>query len=774
MDKLLFLLAFATMTPLWADELSYNRDIRPILSEHCFACHGPDDDAREAELRLDARAIALERGAIVPGSLDESELVQRIMTEDPDARMPPAGHRPLSSDQRETLRRWIQEGAKYQVHWAFVLPQRTPVPAVPEAYASWVRNPIDAFVLRQLLDRELKPAPEASKYALIRRLYLDLIGLPPTPRAVAAFVSDDSDRAYEKVVDELLASEHFGEHWARAWLDLARYADTKGYEKDNHRDIWRYRDWVIEALNQDMPYAQFTIEQLAGDLLPNPSTSQLIATAFHRNTMTNDEGGTDNEEFRTIAVKDRVDTTIQVWMGLTMGCAKCHSHKYDPISQRDYYRFYAYFNQTEDADRGDDAPRIKTPTEEQARGLAKLTGQLEAAKEDAASRDESDPRRDAAEQRVKDLEKQLANAEQASTSTPVMRELAKDKRRQTHIHVRGNFLDQGEEVEPAVLSSFAVNSATDPRNRLGVARWLLHEENPLTARVAVNRVWARILGVGFVETEEDFGTQGAYPSHPELLDWLAINFREELGWSHKQLCKFIVMSSTYRQSAVVSDAAQAVDPRNRWFSRGVRFRLTAETVRDQALAAAGLLSPRIGGPSVMPPQPEGIWKATYSKLRWQTATGSDRYRRGIYTYWRRTSPYPSMLTFDAGSREVCLIRRIRTNIPLQALVTMNDPVFVEASGALAKRVLDSGLSDDDTRLVSVFQRVLVRPPDEPELERLRQALAEARHEFQTHPKLAEELVHSANLESSEDSVTLAAWTVVANVLLNLDETLMRN
>ena len=745
-------------------EIRYNRDVRPILAEHCFACHGRDEEARKADLRLDEKTIAVEANAVVPGEPDDSELIRRIFSEDADEAMPPTGHAPLSDQQKQVLRDWIEQGAKYESHWAFLPPELPKIPSVPREMVNWPRNVIDNFIAVKLDDASLFPSREASTHTLIRRLYLDLIGLPPTPQEVGAFFDDKSGNAYENLVDRLLESPHFGEHWARIWLDLARYADTKGYEKDRHRDMWRFRDWVINAYNDDLPYREFTRLQLGGDLIPNATTDQILATAFHRNTMTNDEGGTDDEEFRTIAVKDRVDTTMQVWMGLTMGCAKCHSHKYDPISQHDYYRFFAFFNQTEDADRGDEAPKLKTPTAREQTQIAKLKAQIGVATED---KDQSES-----------LKKKLDDLEKAVVSTPIMRELSTDKQRTTQVHIRGNFLDKGEEVTAAAPSSFGGWPEEAPLNRLGVAEWLTDETNPLTARVAVNRVWARLFGIGLVETEEDFGTQGAYPSHPDLLDFLANAFQHDFEGSHKQLCKFIVMSATYRQSSKVTADAAKLDPRNRLLSHAPRFRLPGETVRDQALVAAGLLTRELGGPSVMPPQPPGVWKTTYSTAKWKAATGKNRYRRGIYTYWRRTSPYPSMLTFDAGSREVCLVRRIRTNIPLQALVTMNDPVFVEASGALAKLVLQIP-DDNDGRMVNAFQRALVRAPTAGEVDRLMKVLAEARAEFEADPKAASELsdaarVHIGGLEPGITDADLAAWTMVANVLLNLDETLMRN
>lgn len=759
------LATFPQQTHAEDPKVDFNRDIRPILAKNCFACHGPDRESREADLRLDTAKGATEehdgRRAIVPGKPDSSELIARIESFDPDQAMPPlASGGELTEAEKKLLRVWIASGAEYKVHWSFVVPRKAPLPKVSQA--KWPTHPLDHFVLAKLEEAKLSPTEAADRYHLIRRLSLDLTGLPPTPQEADAFVADKSKDAYEKVVDRLLKSEAYGEHWARMWLDLARYADTKGYEKDRHRDIWRYRDWVIDALNRDLSFDQFTIQQLAGDLLPNATNDQILATAFHRNTMTNDEGGTDNEEFRTAAVKDRVDTTMQVWMGLTMGCAKCHSHKYDPISQTDYYSFYAFFNQTQDADRGDDAPLAVTPTAEQKKKIAELEAAVKSLQEKSKGEDAS--KDDAA--KLKATQKALADARKAIPKTPVMKELPKNKRRKTTIHQRGNFLDPGEAVEEAVPQVFGSLPKDAPRNRLGVARWLVQKDNPLTSRVMVNRVWARVFGTGIVETEEDFGTQGLPPSHPELLDWLAVDFREN-GWSLKKLLRTIVLSSTYRQSTKVDETRLELDPQNRLLSRGARFRLSAEVVRDQALFVSGLLTEQLGGPSVMPPQPGGVWKSTYNTQKWKNAVGPQRYRRGLYTYWKRTSPYPSMLTFDASSREVCQIRRIRTNTPLQALVLLNDPAFVEAAGALAARMEEA--SDELNRKVAHgFRLTLIRPPTVEERRVLVELYRSLTDDYSQDKEASETLVKAAGNRSQD-----AAMIAVANVLLNLDETLMK-
>jgi mono/diheme cytochrome c family protein len=760
-----FLAVAGSMQTMAADQpVSFNRDIRPLLARNCFACHGPDEKARKGDLRLDTAAGATadlgDHRAVTPGNPDESELIQRIESDDPETVMPPpdSGHT-LTSVEKGLLRKWISAGGEYRIHWSFTPPKKAALPAVRQR--DWPSHAIDHFVLAQLESAGLAPSAAADRFRLIRRISLDLMGLPPTLEEADAFARDTSDGAVAKVVDRLLASEAYGEHWARMWLDLARYADTKGYEKDRHRDIWRYRDWVIDALNRDQPFDQFTIEQLAGDLLPNATNEQILATAFHRNTMTNDEGGTDNEEFRVAAVKDRVDTTMQVWMGLTAGCAKCHSHKYDPISQSDYYAFYAFFNQTQDADRSDDAPVLAVPTPQQAKQIADLEAAIKTLEEQVKASPDKSPA-----PLLESQKKALADLRKSIPKTPVMRDLAESKRRNTRIQQRGNFLDPGEAVEPAVLELFGSWFTDAPRNRLGVARWIVQAENPLTSRVMVNRIWARLFGIGLVETEEDFGTQGMLPSHPEVLDWLAVDFRED-GWSLKKLIRTIVLSSTYRQSAVVSKAKLEADPRNRLLSRGARFRLSAESVRDQALAVSGLLTRQTGGPSVMPPQPSGVWKSTYNALKWKDAVGPDRYRRALYTYWKRTSPYPAMTTFDAGSGEVCQIRRVRTNTPLQALVTLNDPAFVEAAGALSKRMARSE-GDVAAKINRGFRIVLTRPPEGEETARLVSLYQLLKSDFADYSQAAERLVKASQLEEGD-----AALIAVANVLLNLDEALMK-
>jgi hypothetical protein len=760
--------------PAAQPKLDYLRDIRPILANNCFPCHGQDEKKRQANLRLDNSASAYGKSdeghvAIVPGKPQASAVVARI-TAAGALKMPPekSGHR-LAPENITTLKRWIAEGAVYEPHWAFRPLRR---PAIPEIRnpQSAIRNPIDSFVLARLAAEGLKPSPEADRYTLIRRVSIDLIGLPPTPAEADAFVADRSPKAYEKLVDRLLASPHFGERWARMWLDLARYADSAGYGSDPLRpNLWPYRDWVINAFNRNLPYDRFVTEQLAGDLLPNPTSEQLIASAFHRNTMTNTEGGTDREEFRTAAVKDRSITTMQVFMGLTMGCAQCHSHKFDPITNREFYRFMAFFNQTEDNDQPDEKPTIPL--------LPEIQLERQTALKEEIARLETSQNTPESKALLESKKKELAAIK--PINVPVMKELPADKRRTSHVLTLGNFLMKGDVVEPGVPAAFNPWPKDAPENRLGVAEWIVSRDNPLTARVAVNRFWAQLFGTGLVETEEDFGTQGALPSHPKLLDWLAAEFMSpaEPGghpWDMKRLLKLIVLSATYRQTSKATAAAIERDPRDRLLSRYPRRRLTAEAVRDQALALSGLLSEKIGGPSVFPPQPEGLWQAAFNGERtYPTSKGEDRWRRGIYTFWRRTVPPPDMAAFDAPSREICTMRRIQTNTPLQALVTLNDPVYLEMAQALARRIAREGGSTPESRAAFGLRLALCRPrrPEQvqPILALYQRELARYASDEAAAKKLATDPL--GPLPTGADAKELAAWTVVANVLLNMDAVL---
>jgi hypothetical protein len=747
--------------------IDFNREVRPILSNHCFACHGPDAKKRKGvsqPFRLDTKegAFADLGGyqAIVPGKPDESELIRRITSEDALEVMPPAVHgKKLSAHEIETLTRWVNEGAPYARHWSYAKPVR---PSAPEVLArAWPRNPIDHFILARLESDHLAPTPEADRYTLIRRLALDLTGLPPTPEEVEQFVQDTRPDAFEQLVDRLLEKPSYGEHWARMWLDLARYADSAGYADDPPRKIWPYRDYVIRSLNANKPFDLFTIEQIAGDLLPNPTDEQLTATAFHRNTTTNNEGGTNDEEFRNVAVVDRVNTTMAVWMGTTIACAQCHDHKYDPISQQEFFRVFALFNNTADADKGDESPLLAMLSDEQKRRNAPLASEI-ARMEKTGERPELLPA----------LRKQLASVK-GEITVPIMRALPPDQRRETRIQHRGNFLDLGAAVTEGVPAAFPPLPEGAPRDRLTLARWLVDESNPLTPRVIANRYWEQIFGAGLVPTSEEFGAQGELPTHPELLDWLATELIRQ-RWDIKQFLKLLVTSAAYRQGSQVTHDRLAHDPDNRLLSRGPRFRLPAETIRDQALLVAGLLSPAMYGPPVKPPQPSsGLNAAFGSMIDWQTSAGGDRYRRGLYTTWRRSNPYPSMATFDAPNREVCTLRRSRTNTPLQALVTLNDPVYVEAAQALARRINEGG-SNVCEKVVRGFQICLARPPSAAERERLVQLYETAYARFAIDQAHARELatVPLGPAPKDADIAALAAWTVVGNVLLNLDEMLM--
>lgn len=826
----------------------FNRVIRPILSENCYKCHGPDDGARKSNLRFDVRDQALRPAklggiAIVPGMPEKSEMLRRITSVDPEKRMPPVSTgKKLSASQIAELRLWIKEGAVYAPHWAYVKPMRPELPGVKKK--DWCRNGIDYFILARLEREGLKPSARADRYTLIRRVSLDLTGLPPTTKEVDAFVKDPDPKAYDHLVDQLLQRQSFGEHWARMWLDLARYADSAGYADDPPRTIWAYRDYVISAFNQNKPFDRFTIEQIAGDLLPNPTEEQRVATAFHRNTMTNNEGGTDDEEFRNAAIVDRVNTTMAVWMGTSMACAQCHHHKYDPFSQQEYFQLFAILNNTADADRSDEAPvkTIYSPAQkEQLAGAQaeswnleqkfehttsesavrqtewerefpwELTWQntlgracrplspteevniyvyppkqiLELLQSQPGGRSETQqtllirwyrgnlaPELGQEQRRYVKLQREIEEIQPGTV--PVMKELGGDQRRKTHVQLRGNFLALGEEVTEAVPAVFHQIPKDVRPDRLALARWLVDENNPLTARVTANRFWEQLFGIGIVRTSEDFGSQGELPTHPELLDWLATEFAGS-GWDIKALLKLMVTSATYCQSSKVTPELLERDPNNLLLARGPRFRMTAEEVRDQALFVSGLLSCKMYGPPVRPPQPSlGLTAAFGGSLDWKTSEGEDRYRRGLYVEWRRTNPYPSLATFDAPNREVCALRRPRSNTPLQALVTLNDPVYIEAAQALGRR-MDRTEGSTAAKASYGFRLCLARAPREKELTRLIEFYDTARADYENQPEKAKQLATDplGSPPEGSDITVLAAWSAVGNVLLNLDETLMR-
>ncbi len=1163
----LVMLAFLGVpaTPVTAQKVDFNRDVRPIISNRCLACHGPDDAKRQAGLRLDDPDVAtriLDSGhtAIVAGDVSQSELVARITSDDESIRMPPSEFgKPLTLTEIATLQRWVEQGGQYAQHWSYVKPVRGEIPAASSPFANWPKNSIDNFALHKMLEMGLQPTEQADAQALVRRLFLDLIGLPPAVDECDAWVqrlqttanpdesSEIDDAAYSQLVDHLFQRPEFGEHWARKWLDLARYADSAGYADDPSRTIWPWRDWVIRSINNNMPFDQFTIEQLAGDMLPNASDEQVIATAFHRNTMTNNEGGTQDEEFRNVAVVDRVNTTMAVWMGTTIACAQCHSHKYDPLTQDEYFQLFAILNNTQDADRRDESPlleffmpeqkerrsviesrlaelnrilasptdaitasqllweqrvqsqpawagmkpasvnrlsggaatvaddgtifvataaekdvytieipldpsnptnksiaairletlplaalpnagaghgggnfvitelkaqlvpagqsaptarivRIEIPGSQKILSLAEIqvfsagTNVTLAGKATQSSTDYAgpaeyaidgntdgqfenksvthtamsdnpwwevdlggdtaierltiwnrtgggihtrladfrisllneargvvweqnvaeppNPSADYSPSTVRDIkfttaiadfqqsgfspeevldgkteaengwaiggsitdshalvlvpsrpilanepatlrliieqnsphvnhilgnfrigfsndavaierarlpqsilaivekppaERMPAEASQLAeyfrlnlapeladvrqelktltteisgmkpdASVPVLREVAGESRRKTLLQFRGNYLDKGHEVHEGVPAVFPPISDGKPASRLTFAKWLVNDENPLTARVVVNRYWENLFGRGIVLTSEDFGSQGELPTHPELLDWLARELVES-GWDTRDLLKMIVTSATYRQSSRVTPEAAAADLDNRWLARGPRVRLSAEMVRDQALQVAGLLSQKMYGPPVKPPQPTlGLKAAFGSSTDWQTSMGEDRYRRGIYTTWRRSNPYPSMATFDAPNREVCTLRRNQTNTPLQALVTMNDPVYVEAAQSLARMLLQHD-GAVNVQIANGFKRCLLRDPSDSELAALVTLFKDMQMELASQSDNAMKLATDplGALPDGMDPINAAAMTVVCNVLLNVDEMFLK-
>jgi hypothetical protein len=718
-------LLFAPPALLSAAEpaVDFNRDVRPILSDRCFKCHGPA--TQKAKVRLDSLDHAVKKNVVVPGKPDESLLIERIAAASDDDRMPPpeAGPR-LTDAQVKTLKAWIAAGAKYEPHWAFKPPVRAVVPGSRFQVAS--SNPIDGFVFSRLEKEGINPSPQADKPALLRRVTLDLIGLLPSPAEVDEFVKDVAPDAYERLVDRLLASEHYGERQARHWLDLARYADSNGYTVDGARSIWPYRDWVIAALNKDVPFDQFTVEQLAGDLLPNATKDQLVATGFHRNTAFNEEGGADPEQFRVERVIDRTNTTAAVWLGLTFQCAQCHDHKYDPISAKDYYRLYAFFNS---CDETSTLVGGSAEVEQKVNELMAKANELKA----AGKLDDG-----------KKVEAEIKKVQGKTATTLILRE--RKQPRENYVQIRGDFLRKGDKVEPTYPAALG-NTPDGKLTRLDLAKWLVSADNPLTARVVANRAWQQFFGKGLVETENDFGMQGSLPTHPELLDWLAVEFREA-GWSVKKLHRLIVTSATYKQSSVTRPDLKDKDPQNKILARQSRLRLEAEIIRDAALSASGLLSEKVGGPGVYPPLPAEVFSFTQSKHAWPESKGEDRYRRGMYTFLWRQSQHHLLTTFDAADAQVSCTRRNRSNTPLQALHLANDPAFVECFDALGKRVLKDGPADDAGRVDYAFQLCFCRPPTDAERDRV----LKYRQGFPDEAK---------------------AWTAVARVLMNLDEFVTR-
>lgn len=889
--------------------VDFNTEVKPILNRSCINCHGGVKKQGGFSVLFREEALAkLKSGkyGIVPGDPGQSEMIRRLKLKDPEERMP-YQHEPLTSHEIDVLTAWIRQGAKWGEHWAYVPVQE---PVVPKSSSSlfglfssqkndWAKNDIDYFIYQKLKEQKLQPSPEADKATLLRRVSLDLTGLPPFEGLAQRFLKDNNSNAYEVLVDSLLASPAYGERWTSVWLDLARYADTKGYERDAGRSIWRYRDWLIKSFNEDKPYNQFLTEQLAGDLLPNATEEQFVATAFNRNTMTNDEGGTDNEEFRTAAVIDRVNTTWQSLLGTSFACVQCHSHPYDPFKHDEYYKFMAFFNDTRDEDTEADYPLLRHFSSEDSLKVLEVVHWLKGAgypekageayrflrtwqpavnslksdqfvnselndtkwlafRNNASARlahinlegaDEllvrltswvpggkwtihldnpngpvlktiAIPKTSgweiqrfnfAKQSGIHDLYFSYTNSSLKKPTdngvlfdwfyfteafpgkskegfdstqkmwwalvtkdvptTPVMMDNPSWLHRNTNVFVAGNWLVKGAQVSadvPKSLNPFPVGA---PRNRLGLAMWLTDKRNPLTARTMVNRLWESLFGLGLVETLEDMGTKGAEPTHKELLDYLAWRYMNDFNWSTKKLLKEMVMSATYRQASKMSKEALASDQFNRYYERGSRVRLSAEQIRDQALSASGVLNKELYGPSIMPWQPEGIWMSPWNGAYWKTSDGAEKYRRAVYTFWKRTAPYPSMVTFDAVGREVCVSRRIRTNTPLQALVTLNDSAYLDLSRQFAYRMQREAGNDVKTAISKGYELLLFKPIAATKLSVLESLYAEAYNKFKKDPENTCEMIGENNEHNNPET---AAMVVVASALLNLDEVVTKN
>ena len=808
-------------------EIDFNFHVRPILADRCYPCHGPDENARKSELRLDQETQIFSRLAdsdvypIVAGKPFKSDVVHRILHQDPEVMMPPPDSKlSLNDSEKATLVKWIEQGAKWKKHWAFIQPVKAPLPKIKNT--SWPRNELDYFVLHKLESMGVSPSEEAEKRVLIRRLSFDLTGLPPTPEEIRQFEQDQSENAYEKLVDRLLASPRYGERWCWEWLDVARYADTNGFQGDPTRNMWPWRDWVIEAFNENMPYDQFTIQQLAGDLLLKPTTETILATAFNRNHMYNGEGGRIPEETRVENVFDRVETMSTTWMGLTMNCSRCHDHKFDAITQQEYYQLFDYFNQTSEEGIGYHG-RVKpildlSPPEklEKVAELQKYVDQLSEkvvqkelkkfpredglpASESSLAFDldgdnryalgytpnqrnpyyigllqnyfqESDPAYSAL---LKDLKEAKQNRDRQSADNlqvMVMDEL--EYPRETFVLERGIYNKPLETVSrnvPAALPAIPENTLN---NRLALAQWLVSDDHPLTARVTVNRYWQNFFGNGIVKTIEDFGVQGALPTHPELLDWLAVDLVES-GWNLKEFFKKIVTSATYRQSSVMNPQLIEFDPENKYLARATRMRLPSWMLRDQALQISGLMMDSLGGPSVKPYQPEGVWEeATFGKIKYQQDHGDALYRRTLYTFWRRIVG-PTML-FDNANRQTCEVKSSRTNTPLHALTTLNDITFMEAARVMASRVIDSGNSDRE-RLSTAFQLATSRLPAEDEISILTRRLEKLQMEYSEATEDAKSIISIGEfpVEKNANSTNHASYAAICSMLLNLDETITR-
>nr|WP_299382853.1 PSD1 and planctomycete cytochrome C domain-containing protein [Allomuricauda sp.] len=735
------------------DSVDFSFHIKPILSDRCFACHGPDKNAIEGGLSLnkaeDAYAALGEEKdhyAIVPGDLENSELVHRIFSEDPNLVMPPPeSNLTLSSYEKELLKKWIAQGAVYKKHWAFVPPKEQAVPIIEND--SWSQNEIDKFVLKKIQEKGFEPSERAAKEQLIRRTYFGITGLPPNVQQVQSFLEDESPNAFENIVDSLLQTKDYAEYMAADWMDVARYADTHGYQDDFERIMWPWRDWVIHAFDKNMPYDQFVTYQLAGDMLPNATKESILATGFNRNHKITAEGGVIPEEYRVEYVEDRTNTFGTAFLGLTLECSRCHDHKYDPVSQEEHFQLFSFFNNVDEDGLMAGAQVIPKPymtiTEKEANGVLDFVN--------------------------------LTHNSMSEVKVMIMEDMSEP--RDAFVLNRGAYDQPTDQVFPATPEAIMPFPEEFPKNRLGLSKWLFHEDNPLTARVAVNRIWQRMFGKGLVESSYDFGNQGALPSHPELLDYLAVKFRTE-GWDIKQMMKYMAMSATFQQRSEISDEMRELDPENTFLARANRLRLGAEMIRDQALKLSGLLNPEVGGPSVKPYQPEGIWEETTgggggSTARYVQSEGKDLYRKSLYTFWKRTVPPPSMMTFDASSRDLCTVKRQETNTPLQALVLLNDPQLIEAARAMASTALKTGEVEDQIRFV--FQNATSRSPDEEELAVLKSFYSSTLEKIEAGEIIPEEYLSigefKPQIEVSPE--TLTALTLTTQTIFNLDETITR-
>ena len=784
------------------ETINFNRDVRPILSDRCFHCHGPNEHDRQAELRLDqadgpegAYRELYGTHAIQPGSLENSELWRRINAGDDEVMPPPdSPKKPLTDEEKSTISRWIGEGAEYAPFWSFTRPQNPPIPDV--RHGDWSQQPIDRFVLRRLEQEGLMPKPAADRRTLIRRLSLDLTGLPPTREEIQRFLKDTSSDAHEKQIDRLLASPHYGEHMTKYWLDLARFADTNGIHHDHYRDMTPYRDWVIRAFNRNLPYDRFARDQLAGDLYVQPTRDQLVASGFNRLHLIIDRGTALPEESYTRNVVDRVTAVGTAFLGLTVQCAVCHDHKYDPITTRDFYQLFAFFNnldaepetggrQGPDFEQGLQPPYIRLTTDEQEieladfdRRIREMTTRIRQTERDSGKVGDGERERilaaklKEAKETLAQLRKQKQAYEATIPAAMVMKERADI--RPARILIRGQYDNPGEVVErntPGFLPP--IKESGKPKTRIDLAEWLVAPENPLTARVAVNRFWQQFFGVGLVKTSEDFGAQGEWPSHPELLDYLAVSFIES-GWDVKALVKQIVMSETYKQSSVTDTAEYEDDPENRLLARGPRFRMDSEMIRDQVLATSGLLNPEMFGKSVKPPQPPGLWAAvnmphSYPRV-YEPDSGDRIYRRSLYTFWKRGMPPPQMTILNAPSREACVARRERTNTPLQALLLMNETECLKAARHLARKTITDRSASPKDWVATLYETITAKLPDADESDSLLKMVEDLESIYGNNDELASNLCDGAQLPEGTTSAELAAWTMVASTIYNLDIT----